>query len=147
MTDEATIERRKRRAAVLFEEIITDNRLELADEIFAPHFYWPQFDLRGPEGVRTWVRAFRTTFPDMDDRVQEQIAEGDVVVSRVRCVGTQMGAFRGLPPSGNKADFTAIGIDRFEGDMIVERSAHFDLADLMRQLGHRSIEIPPVDKP
>lgn len=31
--------------------------------------------------------------------------------------------------------------------MIVERSAHFDLADLMRQLGHRSIEIPPVDKP
>ncbi|MFE1102567.1 ester cyclase [Nocardiopsis alba] len=147
MTDETILERRKRRAAVLFEEIITHNRLELADEIFAPHFYWPQFDLKGPEGVRTWVRAFRTAFPDMDDRVEEQIAEGDVVVSRLRCIGTQNGPFRGLPPSGRKADFTAIGIDRFEGDMIVERSAHFDLADLMRQLGHRSIEIPTTDAP
>lgn len=139
--------RRKQRAAILFEEIITNNRLELADEVFAPNFYWPQFDLAGPEGVREWVRAFRTAFPDMDDRVQEQIAEGDVVVTRVRCIGTQEGPFRGLPPSGKRADFTAIGIDRFEGDYIIERSAHFDIADLMRQLGHTDLHVPEVDRP
>lgn len=138
---------RKARVALLFEEIITNNRLELADEIFAPHFYWPQFDLHGPEGVRTWVRAFRTAFPDMQDHVMEQIEEGDMVVSRLRCVGTQDGLFRGLPPSGRKADFTAIGIDRFEGDMIVERSAWFDIADLMRQLGHQVLTVPAVDRP
>lgn len=83
----------------------------------------------------------------MDDRVQEQIAEGDVVVTRVRCIGTQEGSFRGLPPSGKRADFTAIGIDRFEGDYIVERSAHFDIADLMRQLGHTDLHVPEVDRP
>lgn len=83
----------------------------------------------------------------MDDRVQEQTAEGDVVVTRVRCVGTQTGPFRGLPPSGNRADFTAIGIDRFEGDHIVERAAYFDLADLMRQLGHTDLHVPEVDRP
>ncbi|WP_116248321.1 ester cyclase [Nocardiopsis sp. FIRDI 009] len=147
MTEASLLERRKYRASLLFEEIITNNRLELADEIFASDFYWPQFDLRGPDGVREWVRAFRDAFPDIDDRVVDQVAEGDVVVSRLRCVGTQKGSFRGLAPSGNKADFTAIGIDRFEGDMIVERSAYFDLADLMRQLEHRSIEIPSVDRP
>ena len=124
MNDSDQLARRKQRAAILFEEIITNNRLELADEVFAPNFYWPQFDLTGPEGVREWVRAFRTAFPDMDDRVQEQIAEGDVVVTRVRCIGTQDGPFRGLPPSGKRADFTAIGIDRFEGDYIVERRPH-----------------------
>jgi len=124
MNDSDQLARRKQRAAILFEEIITNNRLELADEVFAPNFYWPQFDLTGPEGVREWVRAFRTAFPDMDDRVQEQIAEGDVVVTRVRCIGTQDGPFRGLPPSGKRADFTAIGIDRFQGDYIIECSAH-----------------------
>lgn len=147
MTDSNQLARRKQRAAILFEQIITNNRLELADEVFAPNFYWPQFDLTGPEGVREWVRAFRTAFPDMDDRVQEQIAEGDVVVTRVRCIGTQDGPFRGLPPSGKRADFTAIGIDRFEGDYIVERSAHFDIADLMRQLGHAVLHVPEVDRP
>ncbi|MFJ4208711.1 ester cyclase [Paenarthrobacter sp. NPDC089675] len=138
---------RKERAALLFEEIITNNRLELADEIFASEFYWPQFDLHGPEGVRTWVRAFRTAFPDMQDHVVEQVEEGDTVVSRLRCVGTQLGPFRGLPPSGRTADFTAIGIDRFEGNMIVERSAWFDIADLMRQLGHKVLEVPVLDRP
>ena len=147
MNDSDQLARRKQRAAILFEEIITNNRLELADEVFAPNFYWPQFDLTGPEGVREWVRAFRTAFPDMDDRIQEQIAEGDVVVTRVRCIGTQDGPFRGLPPSGKRADFTAIGIDRFEGDYIVERSAHFDIADLMRQLGHTVLHVPEVDRP
>lgn len=147
MADSDQLARRKERAAILFEEIITNKKLELADEVFAPDFYWPQFDLTGPEGVREWVRAFHVAFPDMDDRVQEQIAEGDVVVTRVRCVGTQSGPFRGLPPSGRRADFTAIGIDRFDGDVIVERSAHFDIADLMRQLGHTDLHVPDVDRP
>jgi steroid delta-isomerase-like uncharacterized protein len=142
-----TPEDRKQRIGLLFEEIISNGRLELADEIFADDFRWPQFDLHGPDGVRAWVRAFRTAFPDVDDRVQEQICEGDVVVTRVRVVGTQLGPFRGLPPSGRRADFTAIGIDRFDGDKVIERSAFFDLADLMRQLGHRTLEVPEVDAP
>lgn len=138
---------RKKRIALLFEEIITNDRSELADEIFAPDFYWPQFDLRGPEGVLTWVRAFRTAFPDISDMVQEQTAEGDIVVTRVECIGTQLGPFRGLPPTGRKATFTAVGIDRFRGDKVVERSAHFDIVDLMRQLGHTQLNVPPVNNP
>ncbi|GAA3837411.1 ester cyclase [Streptomyces chiangmaiensis] len=143
----SSTEARKRRIALLFEEIITNNRLELADEIFAEDFFWPQFGLRGPEGVRTWVRAFRTAFPDISDMVQEQTAEGDIVVTRLECIGTQLGPFRGLPPSGKKAVFTAIGIDRFRGDKVVERSAHFDIADLMRQLGHETLVVPAANNP
>ena len=138
---------RKQRIALLFEEIITNGRLELADDIFAADFYWPQFDLRGPDGVRTWVTAFRETFPDVSDIVQEQVAEGDVIVTRVEVKGTQLGPFRGLPPSGRPATFTAIGIDRFRGEKVIERSAHFDIVDLMRQLGHETLVVPPVNRP
>lgn len=149
MSDEQTtlIAVRKASIALLFEELITNNRLELAEEIFAPEFYWPQFDLHGPEGVRTWVRAFRTAFPDISDLVQEQTAEGDLVVTRVECIGTQSGPFRGLPPTDRKATFTAIGIDRFRGDKVIERSAHFDIVDLMRQLGHRTLTVPDAASP
>jgi predicted ester cyclase len=132
---------------MFFEHVITLGRLDFADELFHEDFYWPQFDLRGPEGVRTWVRAFRTGFPDIKDMVQEQIAEGDVVVTRVRCEGTQLGPFRGLPPSGRPAVFTAVGIDRFRGDKVIERSAHFDMVDLVRQLGHGVLKVPPTTTP
>lgn len=142
-----SIEARKQRIALLFEEIITNGRLDLADEVFAADFYWPQFDLRGPDGVREWVVAFRAAFPDISDMVQEQVAEGDVIVTRVTCEGTQLGPFRGLPPSGRRATFTAIGIDRFAGEKVVERSAHFDIVDLMRQLGHTRLVIPEVASP
>lgn len=142
-----SVEARKRSISQLFERIITHGELELADEIFAEDFYWPQFDLRGPDGVRTWVKQFRLTFPDVVDTVQEQIAEGDVVVTRVRVIGTQLGPFRGLPPSGRRADFAAIGIDRFRGDKVVERSAWFDMADLMRQLGHETLAVPATNTP
>lgn len=140
-------EARKQRIALLFEEIITQGHLELADEIFAPDFCWPQFGLHGPDGVRTWVTAFRTAFPDVDDRVKEQVAEGDVIVTRVEVTGTQLGPFRGLPPSGKTATFTAIGIDRFRGEQVIERSAHFDIVDLMRQLGHQTLTVPPANRP
>jgi steroid delta-isomerase-like uncharacterized protein len=141
------IEARKRSIRRLFEDIITHGQLELADEIFAEDFYWPQFDLRGPDGVRTWVKSFRATFPDVLDTVQEQIGEGDLVVTRVRVIGTQLGPFRGLPPSGRRADFPAIGIDRFRGEKVIERSAWFDMADLMRQLGHETLTVPRVAAP
>jgi predicted ester cyclase len=137
-----SMEARKQRISLLFEQIISRNELGLADEIFAHDFYWPQFDLRGPEGVRTWVRDFRTAFPDVSDTVQEQVGEGDVIVTRVRVIGTQDGPFRGLPPTGRKADFTAVGIDRFRGDKVVERTALFDMTDVMRQLGHRTLTLP-----
>ncbi len=140
-------EARKKSIKRLFERIITKNELSLADEIFAEDFYWPQFNLRGPDGVREWVKQFRIAFPNVIDLVEEQVAEGDIVVSRVRVRGDQLGPFRGLPPSGKRADFTAIGIDRFKGDKVIERSAWFDITEVMRQLGHVKLVIDSTNKP
>lgn len=46
------------------------------------------------------------------------------MVIRVRCFGVQEGAFCRPLPSSKRADLTAIGIDRFEGDYIIECPAH-----------------------
>jgi steroid delta-isomerase-like uncharacterized protein len=132
-------EENKRTVRRLFEEIITKGDYDVADEIFAEGFVWPQFGLKGPDGARTWVKAFRTAFPDVDDRVEEQIAEGDVVITRVTVRGTHTGPWYGLAPTGRTAEFPAIGIDRLRDGRIVERTAMFDLAGAMRQLGCTTI--------
>jgi len=137
-----SLQARKQRISLLFERIISRGELDLADEIFAEDFVWPQFDLHGPDGVRTWVRDFRSAFPDVLDTVEEQIGEGDVVITRARVIGTQTGEFRGLPASGRTADFMAVGIDRFRGEKVIERTALFDITDVMRQLGHTTLTLP-----
>lgn len=129
-------EERKARIRVMFERIVNHGELERADEVFAPDFRWPQFGLTGPDGVRTWVTKLRIAFPDVHDTVEEQVAEGDVVVTRVTLRGTQSGPWGPLPASGRRAEFPAVGMDRFDGDLVVERFALFDMADAMRQLGH-----------
>jgi len=133
---------RKQLIALFIKEIVVGGRLELADEIFATDFCWPQFGLRGPDGVRSWLTAFRKAFPDISETVQEQVAEGDAVVTKVEVTGTQVGPFLGLPPSGRQATFTVVGIDRFRGEKVVEREAYFDMVDLMRQLGHQTLVLP-----
>lgn len=143
MQPDISIPARKQLISQLFERIITNGELELADEIFAPDFRWPQFGLHGPDGVRNWVRHFRRAFPDVDDRVMDQFAEGDIVISWVRIRGTQLGPYMGTKPTGRTAEWNAVGIDRFRGAQVIERTAVFDITDLMRQLGHHTLPILP----
>ena len=134
--NQARLDANKARVRVMFEEIVSRGRLDLTDEVFAPDFTWPQFGLSGPDGVRAWVSRLRAAFPDVQDTVELQVAEGDVVVTLVTLRGTQTGQWGPLPPSRCRAEFPAIGIDRFDGDRVIERFALFDMADAMRQLGH-----------
>jgi len=129
------LERNKRLAARMFTDIVSDKNYAAADEIFAPDFYWPQFDLHGPEGVRTWAREFHAGWPDVRDIIEMQVAEGDMVVTLVTVYGTQTGPWLGLPPTGKFVAFPAVGIDRIVSGRIVERSSTYNFAEVMRGLG------------
>lgn len=131
-----TIEENKDVVRRLFEEVVSNGELAVVDEIVASDFFWPQFGLRGPEGVKQWVRTFRAAFPDVHDTVEEQIAEGDMVMTRATVKGTNLGEWYGMPSTGKVAVFPAVGIDRLVDGKIVERFAIFDLAGVLRQLGH-----------
>ena len=71
----------------------------------------------------------------MDLAIDDQIAEGDRVVSRWTGTGTHQGEFMGVPATGNKVTVTGIGIDRIEGGKIVEHWEQFDAMGMMQQLG------------
>ena len=69
-------------------------------------FFWEDmveqvpFPGQGPglEGLKDVLRGMRAAFPDMHWSVEEQIAEGDKVLTRFEWTGTHQGEFLGVPP-------------------------------------------------
>ena len=78
---------------------------------------------------------YRTAFSDLVLTVEDQIAEGDKVVTRFTARGTHRGELMGIPPTGVKVVVTGISIDRFVGGRSVESWTHYDFMSLLKQLG------------
>ena len=133
-------EENKRVARRIVEEAFTQGRLEVIDELVADEFVnhdsaAPPDLPPGREGLKELVRFYQRAFPDAQVTVEDQIAEGDRVVTRYTARGTHQGDFAGLPPTGRQATAEGISIDRIEGGKIVESWNAFDQLGLLRQLG------------
>src|SRR5215208_821780 len=120
------------------EEVGNEGKLELADEIFDRYLaHQPDGSVleRGPEDVKRFMGEFQEAFPDFHTEIEDQIAEGDKVVTRWRMRGTHRGEFRGITPTGNELEITGIGIFRFFEGKVVESWDNFDQLGMMVQLG------------
>lgn len=79
--------------------------------------------------------AFYQGFPDHQHVIEEQVAEGDQVVSRITIHGTHLGEFQGLAPTNTKVTIRGLVLDRFTDGGLAERRAMLDVLGLMQQLG------------
>ncbi len=93
-----------------------------------------------------WVTIWHEAFPDFQVTVDEIIAEGDTVVSRVTIRGTHRGALRGelvswltkpLPPTGKCIEIDGIWIFKVADDRMLRLDTRgvVDWLGLLRQLG------------
>src|ERR1700761_2011942 len=87
----------------------------------------------GLDGLKTILRGLRAAFPDMHWKVEEQIAEGDKVLTRFEWTGTHQGAFLGVPATGRPVQVWGMVIDRFEGGKIIDTRILMDTLGLMMQ--------------
>jgi steroid delta-isomerase-like uncharacterized protein len=137
--DEVAEEQLKEISRREFEQIFSQGRLDLIDETVAADYvcYDPALPdtLRGPQGLKQAVRGFRAAFPDLTFVVEEQIAEGDTVVTRWTARGTHLGELFGLAPTGARVTMPGIDSERFVDGKIVECYANWDTLGLLRQLG------------
>jgi steroid delta-isomerase-like uncharacterized protein len=97
----------------------------------------------GREGIKVLAQGYAVAFPDMDFKVEDQIAEGDKVVTRWSAKGTHQGELLGIPATGKQTIATGITIDRIEGGKIIETWTHWDNLGLLQQLG----VVPTVGAP
>lgn len=86
-------------------------------------------------GYRQLGEVFLAGFPDISYEQQDQLVDGDKVVTRGVWSGTHTGDFMGIPPTGRAFRAPSITIDRIEGGKIAERWNTSDLLGMMQQLG------------
>jgi hypothetical protein len=81
------------------------------------------------------LAALRSAFPDFKYTIEQEIAEGDMVVHRLTGRGTMQGEFLGMPATGKQATWQEIHIGRFEDGKIADHWAVVDQVDMLQQLG------------
>lgn len=89
----------------------------------------------GLEGLKDVLRGMRAGFPDLRFSVEEQIAEGDKVVTRFEWTGTHRGEFLGVAATGRSVKGWGVVIDRLQSGRIKETRIIMDTLGLMMQLG------------
>jgi steroid delta-isomerase-like uncharacterized protein len=113
--------------------------LDAAEEIYAPNYISHQpagdEDLRGPDAIKYFAAGVREAFPDMEITIEDQIAEGDKVVTRFRTRGTHQGDLWGIPATGREVEVRSVSTNRIEGGKIAEHWTSADQLGMMRQLG------------
>lgn len=113
--------------------------LDAAEEIYAPNYISHQpaggEDIRGPEAIKQFAAGMREAFPDLEITIEEQIAEGDKVLTRFRTRGTHQGELWGIPPTGKEVEITNMSMSRIEGGKMAEEWPAPDRLGMMQQLG------------
>jgi predicted ester cyclase len=123
-----------------FEQMFNQGgNLDSAEEIYAPDYVGHEptsGESRGVEGAKQFAAAYRQAFPDLECTIEDQVAEGDKVVSRFRARGTHQGETEDLGPlTGNRMEITGISMSRVVRGKLVEDWTNFDAMGMMHQLG------------
>jgi predicted ester cyclase len=120
-------------------EVFNLGKVEVIDEIVHPDFVDHGMPLPGAtpdrEGLKTMVSSMRGAFPDLHNRINLVVAEGDTVATHVTSTGTMKGELAGMPPSGKQATWDAIHIVRFRDGKLAEHWVVQDQLGMLQQLG------------
>jgi steroid delta-isomerase-like uncharacterized protein len=121
-----------------FEEGWNAGNLDVFDEIDVPDYvlHDPSVheEVRGVEGIKRFASMYLRAFPDLHFTVEDQIAEGDKVVTRWTSSATHRGELMGIPPTSNRTGVSGITISRISEGRLVEDWNIWDTLGLMRQL-------------
>ena len=116
-----------------YEEAINGRDLGAIDRLLTEDFTHDG-ERRGRDGQRQAVAAFLDAFPDLQHRIEQILAEGELVAARQTWTGTHRGEFMGVAPTGRTVSFGSTAVLRIEDEMIAEAWDQIDALGLMRQL-------------
>ena len=88
------------------------------------------------------MQTIRSAFPDHDLTIEDQIAEGDKVVTRVTFRGTHQGQLNGIAPTGRKVQWSGIAMDRIANGKVVEMWHVQNTTGLLQQIGAAASTVP-----
>ena len=113
--------------------------LRVVDELVDPNYVGyvassPE-PLRGPDGFKENVATYRAAYSDARITVDEQIAEGDKVVTRWTGRGKHDGDLMGIAPTGKQVKVSGLTFSRLANGKVIEEYTNWDTFGMMQQLG------------
>ena len=96
----------------------------------------------GMESLRAAFPTLKSAFPDITPELQQQLIDGDHVVSHWILRGTHLGEFFGIPATGKPVKYQNIGIARVVDGKIVQYNAESGWLTVLRQVG--ALPLPAV---
>jgi predicted ester cyclase len=125
-----------------FEEALSKGDVSFINDMVDPeeivHGYDTDLDDGGPEETKQFVAAMRATFHGLRCTVDQQIAEGDLVMTRWTARGIHQVEHLGVPATGQPVTVTGIMVHRFRDGKSVETWGEWDRLGLKQQLGDTS---------
>jgi len=120
-------------ASGYLQALLVEQAFERWDEFFAPdaHINGSGFARRYMEET---ARGLATGFPDLALIVDEQLVDGDSVVTRFTLEGTHDGPFSSVAPTGRRVRFRGVAVDRLVEGRIVSSWQYIDLWSAAQQL-------------
>lgn len=113
-----------------WQEVFNEGNLDVADKLFASDhvFHHPALpdEARGADVMKATVALFRMISPDLHLTVEDEVAEGDKVVTRWTASGTVADEMKG---SGDEVTVSGISIFRISGGEIRDTWQRFDPHD------------------
>jgi predicted ester cyclase len=130
-------EENKRLARRYYEEVFTRHNLAALEELFAVDFigYSTSSGTYTLAEMRRVIAQEHEDMPDDETLVEEQLAEGDRVMSRWRYRWKHERSIFGEPPSGEWLTMEGVHVDRLADGKIVERWEVKDFWGVVTRLG------------
>jgi predicted ester cyclase len=131
-------EENKRLIRRYIDEVVNTGDVTNLAEFISPEYAEVFNNVRYPvglDGAKRHVLGVRETYPDLHVRIEQQIAEGDWVVSRITAKGTHRGAWLGMHPTGKVLEMTGVNVDKVVGGRIVEHGGAANLLEPLLEAG------------
>src|SRR3954464_4505702 len=142
-------ELRQRRLAVVQEHMDTEvtHEFDRTLDTFDGH---PHYEIMatgqvfdGASDVMGYYRTTRTAFPDQRHENSRFQVSDDAVIVEFDLLGTNLGEFHGLPPTGKAFQVPIIAVFFFgadgDDDRIINERIYFDSASLVTQIGRAEL--------
>jgi len=132
----------------LVAEAINKGNLEALNDCLTPDFTYHGPGGRTVKGLADYTQflgELRTAYPDIHVKIEDIVAEGDLVATRTFSTFTYTGKVGAANPTGKKVSMTGAILDRFMGGKIKETWEYYDRLDLLQQLGLIPTQPPEGD--
>ena len=129
------IEENKKTVRRYIEEILNNLDYSHANELADKNFFGMGGTISSIEDHEKYFRNQREQAPDIRNKLEEMIAEGDKVLAISTVSWTDTGGYAGHPPTNRKIAVKVLAIYTLNDGMIVKGDINYDNLGLFQQLG------------